>query len=72
MGPLKALPVKRDTLVEQLLLGYNREPGGTLADLYNAVTAVHFLEEVSEFNRERYEEAAGVLVPILAKRAAEA
>jgi hypothetical protein len=64
--------VRRDALVEMLLTGWRHEPGDSVADLVNSVTAVHLLEDIDDWQRQRFEEAAGALVPILARRAAEA
>lgn len=64
--------VKRDALVELLLQGWSEEPGETVADLINAVTRTHMLAEIDDLRRARLEEAAGKLVPVLARRAAEA
>ena len=70
MAQLSAMDVgvRRDTLVEMLLAGHQHEPGDTLADLANAVTAVHLHSEVNNWRREQFEEAAGLLVPVLASR----
>ncbi len=59
--------IKRDVLVELLMQGWHQEPGDTLADLVNAVTSTHLLDEVDLWRRERFEEAAGRLVPVLAR-----
>ena len=64
--------IKRDVLVEILLTTWQKEPGETLADLVNAVTSAHLLEDIDSWRRERFEEAAGMLVPVLVERAAEA
>jgi len=70
MAQLSAMDVgiRRDTLVEMLLAGHQHEPGDTLADLANAVSAVHLHNEVNNWRREQFEEAAGLLVPVLASR----
>ncbi len=70
--PALAVGVKRDALVELLLTGWREEPGETLADVVNAVTRVHALQEIDDYRRERFEEAAGRLVPVLATRVGEA
>jgi hypothetical protein len=64
--------VKRDTLVEMLMSGWQREPGESLADLVNAVSSAHLVKELDQWRRQRFEEAAGLLVPVLVRRAAEA
>lgn len=64
--------VKRDALVEMLLAGWEPEPGDTVADVINSVTAVHLLQDIDDWQRQRFEEAAGLLVPVLANRVAEA
>jgi len=55
-----------------LLAGWEHEPGDSVADVINAVTAVHLLQDIDDWQRQRFEEAAGALVPLLARRAAEA
>ena len=52
--------------------GWQKEPGESLADLVNAVSSVHLLKELGQWRRQRFEEAAGLLVPVLVRRAAEA
>jgi len=64
--------VKRDVLVELLLDTWKREPGESLADLVNSVSAAHLVNDIDAWRRERFEEAAGMLVPVLAERAGEA
>ena len=64
--------VKRDTLVEMVLAGWQREPGESLADLVNGVSSVHLQKELDQWRRQRFEEAAGLLVPVLVRRVAEA
>jgi len=64
--------IKRDSLVELLLTSFDNEPGDSMADIVNAVTGVHLLDSVSVWQRERFEEAAGRLVPVLVGKAAEA
>ena len=61
--------VRRDALVEMLLSGWRTEPGETLADLVNSVSAAHLLQEVDDWQRQRFEAAAGALVPVLRQRA---
>jgi hypothetical protein len=57
--------VKRDVLLEGLLTGWKAEPGETPADIVNAVSRLHLLREIDEYQLAR---EAGALVPILAKR----
>jgi EAL domain-containing protein (putative c-di-GMP-specific phosphodiesterase class I) len=64
--------VARDTVVEALLRGYAAEPGDTLADAFNAVTRAAHEGLLDEAQRWRMERAAGALLPVLARRAAEA
>jgi len=64
--------VARDTLVEALLRGFDAEPGDTLADAFNAVTRAAHEGLLDEAQRWRVERAAGALLPVLVKRAAEA
>ena len=64
--------VARDTVVEALLRGYAAEPGDTLADCFNAVTRAAHEGLLDEAQRWRMERAAGALLPVLARRAAEA
>lgn len=64
---LVTLPgVKRDVMVEGLLTGWKAEPGETPADIVNAVSRLHLLAEIDQYQLARQ---AGELVPILAKRA---
>lgn len=58
--------VKRDAVTEGLLAGWNAEPGETQADILNAVSRLHLLREIDQYQLAR---EAGNLVPILAKRA---
>jgi hypothetical protein len=60
----------RDATVEALLTAYRYEPGESLADLVNAITRAAWQSDVDQFQRQRYERAAGELVPVLAKSAA--
>jgi hypothetical protein len=62
----------RDATVEALLNAYTVEPGDTLADLLNAVTRAAHEAEWNEFQRAALEHAAGDLLPVLARAAAEA
>ncbi len=64
--------VARDTVVEALLRGFAAEPGDTLADAFNAVTRAAHEGMLDEAQRWRMERAAGALLPVLARRAAEA
>lgn len=64
--------VSRDTMVEALLRAYDVEPGETLADAFNAVTRAAHDGLLDEAQRWRVERAAGQLLPVLARRAAEA
>jgi len=64
--------VQRDALVEILLGGFADEPGDTVADLVNAVTRAHTNEALDRLQMQAIEERAGELVPILARRCAEA
>jgi len=64
--------VARDTVVEALLRGFAVEPGDTLADAFNAVTRAAHEGMLDEAQRWRMERAAGALLPVLARRAAEA
>ncbi|MEY4089049.1 MAG: hypothetical protein RJB55_1320 [Verrucomicrobiota bacterium] len=64
--------VARDTMVEALLRGFDKEPGDTLADAFNAVTRAAHEGLLDEVQRWRVERAAGALLPVLAQRAAEA
>lgn len=64
--------VGRDVMVEALLRGFSAEPGDTLADVFNAVTRAAHEGLLDEAQRWRVERAAGALLPVLARRAAEA
>jgi len=64
--------VGRDVMVEALLRGFSAEPGDTLADAFNAVTRTAHEGLLDEAQRWRVERAAGALLPVLVKRAAEA
>jgi hypothetical protein len=64
--------VGRDVMVEALLRAYDVEPGETLADAFNAVTRAAHDGLLDEAQRWRVERAAGQLLPVLARRAAEA
>jgi hypothetical protein len=61
--------VRAAVLTEALLGGWQVDQGETLADLINAVTAVHTLASINEWQREAAERAAGELVPVLLKAA---
>jgi hypothetical protein len=63
--------IQRDSLVELLLATWANEPGDSVADVINAVTRMHMLDEISMYQRERLEEQAGGLVPILARKIVE-
>ena len=63
---VKLSGVKRDALVEGLLTGWKAEPGETQADILNAVSRLHLLQEIDQYQLARQ---AGELVPILAKPA---
>jgi hypothetical protein len=61
--------IARDALVQSLTDGFDREPGGSLADLVNAVTrAAHegMLDDIQQWQLER---EAGDLMMALAKKA---
>jgi hypothetical protein len=64
--------VARDVQIEAMLAAYNAEQGDTLADLINAVTRAAHEAEWNEFQRAALEHAAGDLLPVLARAAAEA
>lgn len=64
--------VARDTMVEALLRAHKAEPGDTLADAFNAVTRAAHEGLLDEAQRWRVEREAGALLPVLARRAAEA
>lgn len=58
--------VKRDSLVEGLLRGFNAEPGDTAADIVNAVSRMHFQKEIDSF---QLGQQSGALIPILVGKA---
>jgi len=59
----------RDTTVKALLAAYDKEPGQSLADVFNAVTRAAHDGLLDEIERWRLERAAGSLLPVLASRA---
>ena len=63
--------LKSSKVAELLAETWKMEPGDTAADVMNAITRVHSLEAIDNARRARFEEAAGLLVPVLARRAAK-
>lgn len=64
--------VRRDAMVELLLNNYKAEPGGTLADVINAVSRSHLSSQIDQYRREKIEAKGRELVHLFAKKAADA
>ena len=65
---LKGTGAPKDARVEAVLKGYEAEPGNSLADLFNAMTRSHFMEDINEWEVARQ---VGELVPLMAKKSEE-
>ena len=61
--------IARDALVQSLTDGFDREPGGSLADLVNAVTRAAHEGMLNDIQQWQLEQEAGELMMALAKKA---
>jgi len=59
--------VRRDAMVEMLLDNYRSEPGGTLADVLNAVSRSHLSDQIDQYRREKIEANGRELVHLYAR-----